>query len=187
MNSSELSYWTWFFKGIDNDRPGVLKLFNSCDIWTYTHIFVGITVALLSDATLTVAGRTALLPLAGVFIGLTFAWSGNAQALLQTEEILMLSKESRGGIIKYVYTFQTAILTILVTLSLWGLASLEVYDKYIFYEKGLSLYLVVESFLYALSSLTFRECWDVVLSSQKLLISRVKIREALEQRRQDRS
>ena len=44
------------------------------------------------------AAKSILLPLAGIFIGLTFAWGGNAVSLMQSEEIDMLANYRSGGL-----------------------------------------------------------------------------------------
>jgi len=124
------------------------------------------------------AAKAVLLPLASVFVGLSFAWAGNAQALLQTTEIEEITAKHAGGIRNYVFTFLAAILTILVTLVLWGIAGLGLFDKQWPTPIHPKLYFVVGTILYSTASLTLRECWQVVIGAQLLLLTRKDVKDA---------
>lgn len=124
------------------------------------------------------AANTVLLPLAGIFIGLTFAWAGNAQALLQSSEIDDLTKYHPGGFEEFVHVFQLAILVLLGTLVGWGIAGLEVFDATWPTPHRIRTYFAVRSTLYASASIALRECWHVVLGSQLLLLVQRRIRSA---------
>jgi len=137
---------------------------------------VGGALAIIVPLPLKEAATSLLLPVAGIFIGLSFAWGGNAQALLQSSEVEALSGFKAGGYEDYVYAFQAAILVILVTLGLWGLAGLGVFDFVWPADSGGWPYTVVASVLYFFVSLTLRECWHVVLGAQSLLLIRFRIR-----------
>src|SRR5215831_6519115 len=125
---------------------------------------------------LTTAGDTVLLPLAAILVGLCFAWAGNAQALLQTEDLQKMSEFHPGGFSEYVYTYESAILAILVTLVAWSFAGFGVFDKTWPTPISKYAYFVVKTLLFALSSLTLRECWHVVLGAQWMLLTRHKIK-----------
>ena len=166
-----MNYWRWLFIG-EKEKPGIYKFWNG---WLVAHFLSGIILAWLLPICMKEAASAFLLPLASIFIGLAFAWGGNAQALLQTEEIEEFSRYHEGGIENYVYTYQTAILVILGTLVLWGLAGVGIYDSLL---AGYPIvFFLVKIFLFFTASLTLRECWHVVLGSQYLLISRKKIRD----------
>lgn len=92
-------FWRWLFLGLQ-DRPGYRQLVNW---WLVVHIAVGIAVAQLVGVSVHEAAQTFLLPLAGIFIGLSFAWVGNAQALLQESEIEKIAEYHPDGIRTYVY------------------------------------------------------------------------------------
>ena len=116
-----------------------------------------------------------MLPLAGIFVGLSFAWGGNAQALLGTPEIRDLTEQHEGGFEEYVYSFQSAILLILLTLVLWGLAGLNIFDNTWPTANNIYSYTITESILFMAASLAIRECWHVVLGAQWFLLARYKI------------
>lgn len=122
------------------------------------------------------AANALLLPLAGIFIGLSFAWGGNSQALLQTEEVEKLSEYHSGGFVEYAYTFQMAILVIIGTLVLWGLAGLGVFDSRWPTPNSYYLYHGVSVGMYSMASMAVRECWHVTLGAQFLLVMRREIR-----------
>lgn len=163
-------FWQWFFRGL-NARPGYRQLI---DWWSAAYVALGWIAAKVVNVPVHEAAETILLPLAGIFIGLSFAWIGSAQALLKDSEIEKLAEHHADGIESYVYTFQLGILTILVTLSLWAMAGLRVFD-HIWLKSG-STQLAIETLLYLLAGLTLRECWDVVKASQIMIIVRNEIR-----------
>ena len=168
MEERQLSFWRWFFawKG---QKSGFLIY---ADRWLLVHLAVGVLLAWLVPSSLEDASRTSLLPLAAIFIGLSFAWGGNALALLQTEEIEALAQKYGGGLPQYVYAYLSAILVILVSLLLWGLAGLGFFDQLWPTHSHPRQYFVVELILYGLISLTLRECWSVVQSAQLLILTR---------------
>lgn len=169
---NRLSYWDWFFKG-SGGKPGVRRLL---DRWTVFHLGVGLGLSFAVKMDLATCAGTVLLPLAGILVGLSFAWAGNAQALLQSAEMEDLSKHHPGGYPEYVYVFQTAILAILSTLVIWGLAGLRLFDDGWPTRSSRIQYFLIKTLLFLLSSLTLRECWHVVVGAQLMLLARWRIR-----------
>ena len=167
-------FWRWLFFGLESKQSGIGRVW---DRWLVLHIAVALAVSLTLPVPIETAAKTILLPLAGLLIGLSFAWAGNAQVLMQEQEIIDLSEYHPDGIENYIYTFQMAILIILVTLVLWGLAGLEFLNLVEQYCSS-SARFVFECVLIFFASLTIRECWHVVLGSQLLMLSRLKIRKA---------
>ncbi len=176
MNKKQLiSYWEWLFRG-SGGRPGYRRIL---DKWLLLHIPVGIVLSFLISIDLQACANTVLLPLAGILIGLSFAWAGNANALLQTEEIEKLSEYHKGGFTEYVFLYQTAILMILVTLVLWGFAGLGVYDKTWPTTCNPKTYFALETLLFTLCSFAMRECWQVVSGAHWMLRIRKEIKDHL--------
>ncbi len=165
--SSALSFWRWFF-GRGGSRPGIFRFL---DLWLCVHVLIGVVLAIMVKTSMQLAANTVLLPLAGIFIGLTFAWAGNAQAMLQSAEIEEIALYHEGGFVEYAFAFQTAILTILITLVLWGLAGLGIIDQYLPAAKHPLPYASLKAVLFAASSASLRECWHVVLGAQWMLLS----------------
>lgn len=172
MNREALSFWGWFFLGSGGKR-GFRRLVNA---WLLLHLGLGIAVAAVVQVPLSSAGNTVLLPLAGIFIGLAFAWAGNAQSILQTDHVEELAEHHPGGFVEYVFVYQNAILVIILTLVAWGLAGLEVFDQSWPTPDRAEAYFAVKVVLFSMSSLTLRECWGVVIGTHWLLLAERQMR-----------
>jgi hypothetical protein len=112
-------YWRWLLVGYEQG-PGIRKFL---DVWLLLHLAAGVILAYIVQVELAEAAKTILLPLAGVLVGLMFAWGGNAQAVLASDEFDDIASRHPGGVEEYAFTFQSAILCLLTTLALWGLAA----------------------------------------------------------------
>ena len=169
-----LSFWRWLRKGVGGG-PGIRRILG----WAFPlHLAVGAVLAWLAPLSIQESANTVLLPLAGIFIGLTFAWIGNAQALLLADEIEELAQHRPGGLAEYVFTFQLAVLVLLLSLVVWGVGGLGVYEQRCVLPSCPSwLYFMAESLLFASSSLALRECWQVVVGAHSLLLVRKQIRD----------
>lgn len=165
------TFWRWFARG-SGDRPGWRRIVNA---WIVAHTIIGLLLAWAVPIDLQSAASAVLLPLAGVLVGLSFAWAGNAQALLQTEEIENLSAHHPGGFVEYLYIYSLAIFCILLTLGVWTVAGLKVFDGLWPTPVHSKSYLAVKILLFSLSSITVRECWHVVLAAQWMLLMRREI------------
>jgi|SRR5687767_3465296 len=170
---TSFSFWHWLAKG-SGGRPGYRRLVN---LWTLFHLTVGLLFAVVVPVTLVTAANTVLLPLAGVLVGLSFAWAGNAQALLQVSEIEEMTEHHPGGFQEYVFVYQAAILTILITVVAWAIAGFEVFDKVWPTSAQEKSYFAIKTLLYTVSSLTLRECWHVVSGAQWMLLSQRLIKQ----------
>lgn len=168
-----IDFWTWLLKGSGN-KPGFRRLW---DLWLIVHLLLGVLLSVLLKSDLEMAAKTVLIPLSGIFIGLAFAWAGNAQSLLQSKEIHQLTKYHAGGYVEYLYIYQLAILIILTTLILWGLAALGMFDLQGALLKSAKWYFVTKTILFTLASLTIKVCWNVVLGTQMMLMVQKKIKD----------
>lgn len=169
----KLNYWAWFFQG-SGGKPGFRRLINQ---WFLFHACIGAGVAYLTPLSMQECANAVLLPIVGILIGLSFAWVGNAQALLESEEINKLSQHHDGGFEEYVFVYQTAILAIIFTLILWGMAGLAIFDRRWPTQNASILYFCIKSTLFTFSSLTLRECWHVIMGTQWMLLVRKQIKD----------
>lgn len=167
------SFWRWLGRGLGG-KAGWRKY---ADRWLLLHLGIGALAAWLLPVSLAEAAKSVLLPLAGIFVGMSFAWVGNAQAIIQTPELERLGEHHPNGVADYVYTFQSAILAILVTLVLWGLAGLEIFDQPCPWGCPGWLYEATAGLLFAMASLTLRECWQVVMGAQWLLLTQRNVKQ----------
>ena len=160
----------WLFRGL-RSGPGYRQFISA---WLIVQVAVSVGLAAAVEAPIHDAAQAVLLPLIGIFVGLSLAWVGNSQALLQASEIEKLAEYHPDGILTYVYTFQLAILVLLTTVVSWGLAALGVFGAP--FMSHAVVQFGIETGLYLLTTLAVRECWDVVKSSQLLVLSRYVIR-----------
>ena len=168
LENHKYSFWRWFFSRAYG-RPGCLKV---VDLWLLVHAAVGFFLAALIPGSLESVAGTILLPLVGILVGLSFAWAGNAQALLTSREIEDISQYHEGGYADYVFTYQCAVLLLLVALVGWGLAGMGLFDQTWPTSESPTIYGVVRFGLFSLISLAVRTSWEVVLGTQMLLIMR---------------
>lgn len=172
-----MNFWKWFFRGL-HGRPGCTRFIN---VWLLVHVAVGVGLSIVVPLSTRDAANSVLLPLAGILVGLTFAWGANAASLLQADEIEQLASEHPGGFEEYLFVFQSAMLCILATLVAWGIAGLGVVDHLLPVESHGRSNIVARAALYCLSSVTLRECWHVVLGAQSLVQAKRAIRLAMVQ------
>lgn len=168
-----MAFWAWLL-GRSARRAGLCRFL---DCWLALHALVAGVLTWLVPLPLNEAANTVLLPLAGLFIGLCFAWGGNAQALLQTKEIEQLADQHDEGFEVYPLVYQASILVVIIAVALWGIAGLRVLDPLCKTVNAMECR-ATKAILYGWSSLTLRECWHVVLGAQLLLVSRMKLRSA---------
>jgi len=166
------SYWKWLLRG-SGGKPGYRRFVNW---WVLIHLGVGVVLAWAVRVDVHSAAQTVLLPLAGVLVGLSFAWAGNAQAMLQSKEIEKLSEHHKGGFVEYVFVYQSAILAILGTMVLWGLTGLHVFDIPLPHPLNTWGSYLLKTCLYTCSSITVRECWHVVMGAQWLLLAQREVK-----------
>jgi hypothetical protein len=169
---SKFNYWYWFVKG-SGGRPGYQRIINW---WMFFHLAVGLIVSFLVPVCIEQAANKVLFPLSSIFIALSFAWAVNAQSLMQSEEICKLSEYHAGGFTEYIFIYQTAVLTILSTLVVWGLAGLGIFDIRWPTINNPELYFIIKTILFTMFSITLRECWQVVVGTQILLLVQREIK-----------
>jgi hypothetical protein len=182
-----MNFWKWLFRGDVSERSPIERVdhpfgvkepgyYIFLDKWLFLHCGLGVLLAHGVHLELSVAANTVLVPLSGIFIGLSFTWGGNALSLMQTDEIERLADNRIGGLRQYVYKFQSAIMVILGTMIFWGLAGLKLFDFNNSCTFSRYTHFILAAALYALTSCAMRECWHVVLGAQNMLLLRRAIR-----------
>lgn len=182
-------YWSWLLLGKrtkqgERRSPGIGHLING---WLIGHAVIGATLTFVSHKPLDQAAAAVLLPLAGVLIGLTFAWAASAQSILQSEEWEHISKIK--PVEDYVYKYQTCIFIVLSALVFWGIAALGVFDQW--RPEGPQANVIPPLWyhgaswaLFASTSTAIRQCWQVVMAAQMSVIMKTEIKEALDREKQ---
>lgn len=168
----KLNFWRWFLKG-SGGRPGYRRLLNA---WFLIHFAIGSALSWFVPVPLKQAATAVLIPLSGVFVGVAFAWAATAHPIIQSREIQRLAEYKEGGLSDYVFTYQLAVFVAFVTFISWGLAGLEAFDLRWPTPNRPHVYFLVKTSLFALASLTFRECWHVVLGTHVLLLTQQEVK-----------
>lgn len=171
-------FWRWLFRGTSG-KAGYHHLTKRP--WIILDILVGAAMTYLTPMDFQEAATVFLLPLAGIFVGISVGWAGSAHTVLQTTELEKIANYLDGGMEGIVWEFQLAVLVLLAMIVLWGLAALGVFGLVGSKEAGLA-HCGMSVFLYAGSSLSLRVSWNVVGNAQRLLVTRARMREELRER-----
>ncbi len=163
-------FWPWFFSGCGG-RPGCVRLL---DRWLIVHVGIGLLMAQLVRKPLDAAAGTVLFPIASVFICLAFAFSGSIMSALESKELEVLTAQRAGGIADAIHAFQLSILVIIASLIAWGCAGLGLFEQL---RPSRDLYFGVKAALFALCSMSIRECWQIPLVAQFLFLARKRVSE----------
>lgn len=169
LNANRInSFWWWMWS------VGLRRYWGR---WLVVHVIVGACLALIIPGSLASFALTAIIPMASILVGLTFAWGANAVSLLQTTEIQRVGAEDNGSRFRiYVFTYQNAVLVVLTTTTIWALlaagiaVNLPLVENYYARIFGRAL-------IFTLSSLTLRECWHACVGVQQMLLSQMRQRQ----------
>lgn len=169
VNDRLPTFWEWFFKGT-GEAPGYARVANR---WLIFHFAVGAFLSWIVPLSPATIAEKVLIPLLGIFIGLTFSWAGNAHSLLQSKEVKRLSENRKGGISEYVFTFQLCILVLLLTVTCWVIPGASI--EYPFARGFVLINWALTVGLFSLLSLSLRTSWQAVLGANMLLLARVQM------------
>jgi hypothetical protein len=165
----EQSFWVWFWEN------GLRRFL---DRWLPLHMVLGVALAFALDQRLSDVAKAALLPVAAILVALAFAWSGSIVGILQTTQLQRVTQEDGGKSLRNIaFTFQMAILVILITIVIWSLLAAGLVDGLPWWRITALRYLG-RSAVFTLSSITVRECWQVTLFVQHGLITLMQVTRA---------
>lgn len=174
------SFWEWFFKGSNTaSKPGYRRLF--CK-WSIMDIAIAFLLNYVIYKPFSEMANNVLFPLSGVFIGVSASWVGGAHSVLDSDEIRHLGEFHKGGYAEYPYMMQIAVLTLLTTLVLWGVAGIGLIDLI----NIPSLHLLFGVSLYASVSCSVRTCWKIINYSHNLLIAKYKVKKMMEEKKKQK-
>jgi F0F1-type ATP synthase membrane subunit c/vacuolar-type H+-ATPase subunit K len=134
------------------------------------HAIIGFLFALVFREDLSERARSVILPLAGVLVGLTFAWSATAIGIISSKEFRRIMENSRTGIRGTANYFQLAILVVLASTILWSIAGLGPYKTFPFISLKVAK-LATSTFLFAFTSFAVTECWSAINLTRLTLLS----------------
>jgi len=162
------NYWLWFWRGTSGS-PGWQSLI--LEWWVIPHLVIGVGLAwACADAKLKETATSALLPLAGVLISITFAWATNVQSILQSREWVSIHED--GGVEDTVFEYLNSILLMIITIALWGICALGLFDRLLVKGQAPPLsYQAISALVYFATSYSIHHCWKVVSMAQMKLVA----------------
>ena len=179
-------FWRWLARGASGGKSGLRQAFVDWKIPVIHAPVAGLltwfTATREEAEKISDIAASLMLPLAGALIGLCFAWSGHAAALMQTREIEDVIDRRGKGVEDYVFGYQFAILTMLAVLVAWGLGSLGVFDML----KGGGDY-AARAALFFLASFGVNQCWSAAVFTSAMLQVRHQLRLRAAKKEKDES
>lgn len=154
-----INFWQWLI----DDWKAQMKLILG-DRYVFFHI-LGALLFGIKIIDPTKFATTILLPFASIIIGISFAWGGNAVALLSDGALQTIAEQHKKGFENYVYKFLLSILILLGTLVCWLFVATG-----IFCGTSSILSNIIFYFILMLSSIALREVWHVILGVQYMLL-----------------
>lgn len=170
----ELSFWHWLF------APGGRRRW--LNLGLFVHLGIGVGLALVVQQDLADRARSVILPLAGVLVGLTFAWTATAITIVSSKEFRLVMEDSRQGVRGTANYFQLAILTVLASTILWAIAGLGPYNAPPSIDAA-QANLCASVALFGFTSFAVAECWSAVNLTRLTLLAYNTVRQVEEQKK----
>ena len=166
------SFWAWMRDR--SERGGMKRWFN----WTLVvHTIIGVALAYVVPGELADRAKSVVLPLAGVLVGLTFAWAATAISVVSSPEFRRIMAGSSQGVRGTANYFQLAIFVVLGSTLLWAFVGLGPFSAW----PGAPVEIVnriAAAFLFAVTSLAIAECWSAVNLTRLTLLAFNIVRES---------
>lgn len=171
--NNRLNFKYWFFHG-DGYKPGYRRL---VDKYLFIDIFIGIALTCYIPTSLREAATTILLPLTGILVGACASWAGPAQEVLTSKDMIPFLEKHQGGIKEYFFILQTVIFIMLISIILWGLAGIGMFETFRSNENDCvrSIYIIVSFALYAILSLSIRICWETISYAHHIMYTKIQL------------
>ncbi|MBX7457194.1 hypothetical protein K3152_02945 [Qipengyuania sp. 1NDH17] len=149
-------FWPWFFKRTGR-QTGLRALVSK---W----LILDIAVAAILTFFLRIDGfgfaEKALFPAASILVGMAVAWTARAAIIINDKDFRSKFVREENPIEDYVYGYQTSILILFSAIVYIAIMAAGGFDFYIWTNQASRL--ASGFFMYALISLTIRECWSVI-------------------------
>lgn len=162
----EYNFWFWLIAP-ESARGGRKRWLN----WLLVaHGLIGFAFASIFRGNLPECARSVILPLAGVLVGLTFAWSATAIGIINSKEFRRIMVNSRTGVRGTANYYQLAILVALSSTVLWAIAGLGPYEtpSWVALRTARA---ASATFLFAFTSFAITECWSAINLTRLTLLS----------------
>lgn len=160
-----VGFWRWLFY---LDQQGGRGFYNLLNRWSLIFLLLSIAFAMYSTVDPVGLAKNVVLPATGGLIGLSFAWAGRSSSLLQDREFSAFIIAHGPPIEGYVYSFQLAILSVVIFTVICGLLLAGGSG----FSTGFdNLDDAINRFVLSLSGLiALGECWGSIYFSNKLTI-----------------
>ncbi|HQV03845.1 MULTISPECIES: hypothetical protein [unclassified Novosphingobium] len=169
-----IGFWQWLMKPDDQGAIGLSNLFNR---WSFGGFLLAVVFSAFSTVDPIGLAKNVALPATGGLIGLSFAWAGRSSSLLQDKEFSTFIIEHGPPIEGYVYSFQLAILTVviftIVCASLLAGGTGLTFGDHLIDVRANRFYMAFSGFI------ALRECWGAIYFSNKLTIQFYRIKKEI--------
>ncbi|WP_346689674.1 hypothetical protein [uncultured Cloacibacillus sp.] len=178
--SNGLNFKYWFLVGYGY-KPGYRRLI---DRHSFIDVFIGTVLACCVPTSLKEAATTILFPLTGILVGVCASWAGPAQEVLTSKDVIPFLEKHKGGIQEYFFILQTVIFVMLVSIILWGLAGIGIFETLGNNENNCvrHIYIGVSFLLYAVLSLSIRTCWEAVSYAHHIMYTKIQLQKIKQQK-----
>jgi hypothetical protein len=164
------TFWPWFFSGVGNAPAGFRSLLSR---WlTLDAIIALFCIGFLKSNAFEFAAK-ALFPAASILVSMAIAWSNRASTVLQSEEFRNSVIGESNPVEDYLYGFQLSMAVMIGTVVYVAVMAAGGL-KFFIYDPVISQN-VSGFFMYALLSMSVRECWGVMNFSSLLSLLQIRV------------
>lgn len=164
------TFWPWFFKGVGSAPAGFRSLFSRWLIFDF--LLALFCVEFLKSNAFEFAAK-ALFPAASILVSMAIAWSNRASTVLQNEDFRNSVIGDSNPVEDYLYGFQLSMATMIGTVVYVAIMAAGGLNFFI-YDPNISQD-VSGFFMYALLSMSVRECWGVMNFSSLLSLLQIRV------------
>lgn len=161
-NELSLSFWSWLIKGYKG-TAGYRQFISG---WQMFHFGIGFVSATFLP--FKAVGDRVWVPLTGVLLTIGITWISTVHSLVEDSSIAKVVDDQEENFVDRVYSIQLTMLVSLVTLILWILALAVVDTGNPIHSVPVKF--ICKGFLFSMLSLEIRETWQIVYTSNAMLI-----------------
>lgn len=163
-------FWPWFFTGAGGAPAGFRFLFSR---WMIFDFLLAVGCIKFLNANAFDFASKALFPAASILVSMAIAWSNRASTVLQSGDFRAEIIRDSNPLEDYLYGFQLSMgvmMGTVVYVAIMAAGGLNFYIYDLNASQNASAF-----FLYALLSMSVRECWSVMNFSSLLSLLHMKV------------
>lgn len=178
ISKDAFRFWKWVFSGIkDNNGVSSSGLKQFIDVWLILHILLSVLSSSLLAGNFLRFSQTVVFPLISALMGISLAWIGTSISIVTSNELRLFMKSHPGGVVTLIYTYQLAILVLVVTLALWYIPSFITVGSLPPFLTKKSVLSITRFCLMLCLSISIRECWHVIKQTSSAMIAYIAVKE----------